>query len=275
MELITDASERRRESDHPGGAVRFMTFNIRFDTLADADAGNRWADRGSSVIETIRRFDPDIVGLQEALPGQLADLQETFVDYTIFGEPREAGDVGEYVPVLARRDRFEVEQHGDFWLSPTPEMRGSRGWDAGDPRHCTWVQVADRSSGQRAGVFNTHLDRWGALARLEASRLIVARAALTPDLPTVVMGDLNAPEDSEPLTTFRDAGLLDTFRQVHPDRADVQTAHHYTDLSGPSKIDFILCDSRWEVVSAEIIRAPAAGRLPSDHYPVVAVLRTA
>jgi endonuclease/exonuclease/phosphatase family metal-dependent hydrolase len=252
-----------------------MTFNIRFDTPADTDAGDRWEDRRSSVIETIRRFDPDIVGLQEALSIQLADLQEAFRDYTVVGEPREAGDLGEYVPILSRRDRFDVEQHGDFWLSPTPETRGSRGWDAGNPRHCTWVQFRDRSSGQRFAVFNTHLDRWGALARLEASRLIVARAALTPDLPTVVLGDLNAPEDSEPLATFRTAGLRDTFRQVHPDRADVQTVHHYTDLSGPNKIDFILCDPRWEVESAEIIRVPAASRLPSDHYPVAAVLRQA
>jgi endonuclease/exonuclease/phosphatase family metal-dependent hydrolase len=252
-----------------------MTFNIRFDTPADADAGNRWADRRTSVIETIRRFEPDIVGLQEALPGQLADLRREFVEHTIIGEPREAGNLGEYVPILSRGDRFEVEQHGDFWLSPTPETRGSRGWDAGDPRHCTWAQVRDRASGQRAAVFNVHLDRWGVLARIEASRLIVARSALTPDLPTVVMGDLNAPEDSEPVMAFREAGFVDTFRQVHPGRTDVQTVHHYTDLSGESKIDFILCDRRWEVVSAEIVREPAAGRLPSDHYPVVAVLRRA
>ncbi len=250
-----------------------MTFNIRFDTPADAEAGNGWADRRTSVIETIRRFDPDMVGLQEALPGQLVDLENPFADYILVGEPREAGDLGEYVPLLLRSERFALEQHGDFWLSPTPETPGSRGWDAGNPRHCTWAQIHDRSSGLRAAVFNTHLDRWGELARLEASRLIVARAALTPDLPTVVMGDLNEPEDSEPLATFRAAGFLDTFRQVHPDRTDVQTVHHYTDLSGPSKIDFILCDRRWEVVTAEIVREAAAGRLPSDHYPVVAVLR--
>jgi endonuclease/exonuclease/phosphatase family metal-dependent hydrolase len=252
-----------------------MTFNLRFDTPADADAGNRWADRRISVIETIRRFDPDVVGLQEALRPQLDDLAAAFPGHAVIGQPRETGALGEYVPILFRRDRFDAEQYGDFWLSPTPETSGSRGWDADNPRHCTWAQLHDRSSGLRAAIFNTHLDRWGVLARLEASRLIVARASLTPDLPTVVMGDLNAPESSEPLVTFRSAGLLDTFRQVDPDRTDVQTVHHYTDLSGPSKIDFILCDRRWEVVTAEIVREPAAGRLPSDHYPVVAVLRPA
>ena len=252
-----------------------MSFNIRFDTPADADAGNRWADRRGSVIETIQRFDPDVVGLQEVLRSQLDDLEAAFPDHGVIGEPRETGALGEYVPILFRRDRFEAEQHGDFWLSPTPETSGSRGWDAGNPRHCTWARLHDRSSGLRAAVFNTHLDRWGMLARVEASRLIVAKAALTPDLPTVVMGDLNAPEVSEPLATFRSAGLLDTFREVDPDRGDVQTIHHYTEFSGPKKIDFILCDRRWGVVTAEIIREPAEGRLPSDHYPVAAVLRPA
>jgi endonuclease/exonuclease/phosphatase family metal-dependent hydrolase len=268
MQQVTAASEPRltRERD----ALRFMTFNIRYDTPADGAAGNQWADRRASVIETIRRFDPDVVGLQEALRGQLDDLRDAFGGHTVIGEPRE--ELGEYVPILIRHDRFDLERHGNFWLSSTPETPGSRGWDAGNPRHCTWLQVRDRSSGRRAAIFNTHLDRWGAVARLEASRLIVARARLTPHLPTVVMGDLNASEGSEPLATFHESGLIDTFRQVHPDRTDVQTVHHYTDLSGQNKIDYILCNHQWKVVAAEIVRGPAAGRLPSDHYAVVAVL---
>jgi endonuclease/exonuclease/phosphatase family metal-dependent hydrolase len=48
--------------------------------------------------------------------------------------------------------------------------------------------------------------------------------------------------------------------------------HHYRDLSGPRRIDFIWCDAGWEVLDADIVREPAAGRLPSDHYPVTADL---
>src|SRR5688572_8712786 len=54
--------------------IRFMTFNLRFDTILDAEAGNRWANRAKSVFETLRREGPDIVGFQEALNSQLADL---------------------------------------------------------------------------------------------------------------------------------------------------------------------------------------------------------
>jgi endonuclease/exonuclease/phosphatase family metal-dependent hydrolase len=252
-----------------------MTFNLRFDNARDAEAGHGWVDRRDSAVETVRRFEPDVVGFQEALRSQLEDLVAAFPDYQAVGKPREAGAVGEYVPVLYDRRRFEAEDQGDFWLSPTPETEGSKGWDSDNPRHCTWVRLADRNDGVRFAVFNTHLDRWGSIARVEASRLIIGRLTLVADLPSVIMGDFNAEEDSEPLEAFRAAGLRDTFREVHGDATDVQTVHHYTDLSGSEKIDYILCDRRWEVTAAEIIREPAAGRLPSDHFPVVAELHPA
>ncbi len=252
-----------------------MSFNIRFDALIDAPAGNRWEHRAKSVIETVQRFSPDVVGFQEALRSQLDDLIEAFPDYQAVGRPREAGEVGEYVPLFFDRRRFDAEEAGDFWLSLTPESEGSRGWDADSPRHCTWMRVQDRKDGLRFAVFNTHLDRWGTLARLEAARLIVARVALASGLPLVVLGDFNADEGSEPLATLRAAGLRDTFRELHPLASDVQTVHHYTELSGSRKIDYIMCDRRWDVSAADIIREPAAGRLPSDHFPVVAELRPA
>jgi endonuclease/exonuclease/phosphatase family metal-dependent hydrolase len=250
-----------------------MSFNVRFDTLLDAPTGNRWEDRAESVIETVRRYGPDVIGFQEALRTQLDDLVAAFPDYRSVGKPRETGDVGEYVPIFIQHPRLEAEVYGDFWLSPTPETEGSLGWDAQNPRHCTWARLRDRDGGSRLAVFNTHLDRWGALARLEAARLIVARVALAALLPSVVLGDFNAEEDSEPLETLRASGYRDTFREIHPDAVDVQTVHHYTELSGSRKIDYIMCGLGWDVVDADIVREPAAGRLPSDHFPVVAELR--
>lgn len=259
-------------SDTNASVIRFMTFNLRFDTLLDEERGNRWKDRRKSVAETIQRYAPGVVGFQEVLRSQLTDLTDFLGGYRGVGKPREAGETGEYVPLFFDSQRFEADEYGDFWLSPTPETEGSRGWDADAPRHCTWTKLTDLGTGARFAVFNTHLDVLGTVARREAAKLIVTRIALAPDLPSVAMGDFNAEEDSEPLTVFAAAGFRDTFREIHPDADDVQTVHHYEDLSGPKKIDYILCDSRWEVVDAGIVREPAAGRLPSDHFPVVAEL---
>jgi endonuclease/exonuclease/phosphatase family metal-dependent hydrolase len=257
-------------SSATGGArsIRFMTFNIRFDTMVDAAAGNRWGARVESVVEVLHTARPDVVGFQEALKPQLADLTAALPDHRGVGKPRDVGDTAEYVPLFFDMRRFDLEEHGDFWLSSTPDVEGSRGWDTDVPRHCTWARLRERGSAARFAVFNTHLDVKGTLARLEAAKLIVGRIAIAPDLPSVVLGDFNATEDSGPLTTFRAAGFRDTFREIHPEAVDVQTVHHYTELSGPNKIDYIMCDRRWQVLSADIIRDAAAGRLPSDHFPL-------
>lgn len=252
--------------------IRFMTFNLRFDTVLDAAAGNRWADRRDSVFATLQREQPDVVGFQEALESQLEDLTANLLGYRGLGKPREVGETAEYVPLFFKTDRFDLNEHGDFWLSPTPDIPGSRGWDTDVPRHCTWARLESKRSRVSFAVFNTHLDVKGEVARLEASKVIVTEAAVAAELPTVVMGDFNAPEGSPPLETLRAAGFRDTFRVLHPDAEDVQTVHHYSHVPGSFKIDYVMCDERWDVCDAAIVREPAAGRLPSDHFPVVADL---
>lgn len=266
------SSGRSSGLEQASGPIRFMTFNIRFDTIKDAAAGNRWADRVDSVVETLRRSRPDVVGFQESLRTQLHDLTDALPGYHGVGKPRDVGPTAEYVPVFFDVRRFELEEYGDFWLSPTPEAEGSRGWDTDVPRHCTWVRLRERVSGMRFAAFNTHLDRWGVVARAEAAKVIVARVRAAADVPAVILGDLNAEEGSDPVATLRAAGFRDTFRELYPDEADVQTVHHYWDLSGSRKIDYVMCDGRWTVEGAEIVREPAAGRLPSDHFPVTADL---
>jgi endonuclease/exonuclease/phosphatase family metal-dependent hydrolase len=132
-------------------SIRFMTFNIRFDTILDAAGGNRWAARVESVMELLRRQRPDVVGFQEALKSQLVDLTAALPDHRGVGKPREVGDTAEYVPLFFDARRFELEDHGDFWLSPTPEIEGSRGWDTDVPRHCTWARLKERRSTVRFG----------------------------------------------------------------------------------------------------------------------------
>ena len=252
--------------------IRFMSFNIRFDTVIDEAAGNRWPDRFASVVATIRNTAPDVIGIQEALRGQVDDLTVALPDYRGLGKPREIGDTAEYVPLFFRTQRFEVLEHGDFWMSPTPEVEGSRGWDTDVPRHCTWAALRDHAARVELMVLNTHLDRWGEVARLESARLVAERIALTTGTPSVVLGDLNALEDSEPLVILKDSGLRDSFRDVYPTATNVQTIHHYRDLSGGRKIDYVLCDERWRTVAAGIVREHAMDRLPSDHFPVFADL---
>ena len=87
------------------------------------------------------------------------------------------------------------------------------------------------------------------------------------------MGDLNAGEDSEPLSVFLGLGYRSAFPMLHPE-TELGTFNGFRDPTGGRRIDHILLDSRIEPRRAEIVNDSVNGIWPSDHFPVVAVLST-
>ena len=87
--------------------------------------------------------------MTDLIPETVVDL-DALTDGTGFvavGGSREGDGTGEHAAVLCRTSRVEVREHGDFWLSPTPD-RPSTGWDAPTYRRlCTWVRLRDRADG--------------------------------------------------------------------------------------------------------------------------------
>ena len=76
--------------------------------------------------------EPDIMGFQEVLHNQLLDLSRLFGEgYGYVGVGRDDGnEAGEYSPVFWSKERFDLVRWKTVWLSPTPEVPGSKGWDA-------------------------------------------------------------------------------------------------------------------------------------------------
>ena len=104
-------------------------------------------------------------GLQEALKGQIDDLQALLPDYAWLGVGREDGmEQGEFAPIFYRRDRLDTLRWGTFWLSETPDIPGSRSWDAALERIATWTVLRDRQTSEEFLAVNTHFDHRGAEA---------------------------------------------------------------------------------------------------------------
>lgn len=281
--------EQRAMQRAPSIELELMTFNIRFDNPADGENG--WAKRRAMVVDVIRDRHADFVGLQEALHTQLVDIGPP-APYGQLGVGRSDGrEGGEFSAILYRRDRFDVDETGTFWLSPTPEVPGSVGWGNNVTRVCTWAELTERSSRRRFYVFNTHLDHESQSARALGAELIARRIATRPrpEEPVILMGDLNAGEDnavvrylsgkleraSEGASAAPALAMTDTFRAVHPDAVAVGTFNSWTgDTAGP-KIDYVFVApaARVDVLSAEIVHAAREGRYPSDHYPLTARVR--
>ncbi len=88
------------------------------------------------------------------------------------------------------------------------------------------------------------------------------------------MGDLNAGEQDPALATLLQVsvGLRDTFRAVHPDAAQAGTFHAWDGRTDGAKIDYILTTPDITVLDAAIVHDTVRGRLPSDHWPVTALV---
>jgi endonuclease/exonuclease/phosphatase family metal-dependent hydrolase len=56
----------------PRDPLTVMTFNIRYGTANDGE--NRWANRREFLYDVIRTENPDLLGLQEALDGQIQEI---------------------------------------------------------------------------------------------------------------------------------------------------------------------------------------------------------
>ena len=152
--------------------LQVMTFNIRLDV--SSDSLNSWPYRKAGAAQLISYYAPDLLGMQEVLPNQLADLKQALPQYTAIGVGRDDGKTaGEYCPVFFNIERFELLKHGDFSLSEQPETFGVKGWDAECNRVCTWALLKDKVNGGQVAYFNTHLDHIGTVARREGVRLVM------------------------------------------------------------------------------------------------------
>ncbi len=259
------------------GRTRAMSFNIRYGTAADGE--NAWEHRRFLVRLTIRDQSPDLIGLQEALAFQVDELDTAFRGYRSVGAGRDDGDrAGEMCAVLYRASRFELLEHGTFWLSETPDEPGSMGWDAACPRIATWVRLHDRFCLPDTFVFaSVHMDHVGETARREGARVVRERLAeVAGGMPLIVAGDFNAtggPGGSEPWDVLcADGSLRDTWLEAGGESGPEGdgTFHGFDGEPDTGRIDWILASPGWEVEAASIVRSSRRGRWPSDHYPVTA-----
>jgi endonuclease/exonuclease/phosphatase family metal-dependent hydrolase len=268
-----------RVASNTEGALVAVTANLRTSSAADGD--NAWPLRKAGALALLRELSPDVLGVQEALADQHDALAAVLPGYMAVGGGRDDGKrKGEFSSLFLRQARFELLDSGQFWLSPTPEVPGSMGWDAAYPRTCTWARVRDRGNGRELLVANTHFDHLGVLAREQSARLIVARllavagvrtpVAVAP--PILLLGDFNSDERSSAYRAILDAGLVDAYRSVHPQAgANELTFHDFKGLVLGRRIDFIFNSMDLHAVDAAIVRTPIApGRFPSDHYFVTA-----
>jgi len=256
-----------------------MTFNIRLNIAVDSL--NAWPYRKDKVASEILFHEVNLLGVQEALHIQMMDLKERLPKFKYVGGGRDDGkEKGEYSAIFYDTTRLQVIESKTFWLSQTPEVPGSKGWDAAITRIVTWAKFKDRKTGKIFFAFNTHFDHIGKEARRESAKLLLQKVAdIAGKTPAIITGDFNAVPSDEPIQVITDRNnplhLLNT--------ANLSSSPHYGPTGtfngwGPKErddlpIDYIFLKGSWKVKKHATISQSWGGRFASDHFAVLATLQ--
>ena len=251
--------------------IRVMTFNIRYDE--PRDGANAWPNRKELVAGMIRFHNADLVGVQEALKGQIDDLEKLLPEYSWLGVGRGDGkNGGEYSAIFYRKLRFKSLESSTFWLSETPNVPGA-GWDAALPRIVTWAKFRDLTTGKVFFHFNTHFDHRGVKARTESARLMLSRIGqMAAASPVVVTGDFNFTESADGYKLLTGKSALRDARYIsqHGHHGPTSTFNEFKALVPDKKIDYVFVKGNIRVVQHGVLSDTWDGRFPSDHLPVLA-----
>lgn len=246
-----------------------MTYNIKLDYPKKGK--NSWSNRQPFMVNQIKFYEPDVLGVQEAMPNQMKDLDSLLTDYSFIGVGRDDGkDEGEYSAIFYKKAKLKVLVSSTFWLSETPD-KVSMGWDAVCNRVCTYALFENQKTQQKFWVFNTHLDHVGKEARKNSAVLILdkIKSLNTENHPVLLTGDFNMEPDHQSINyirqTFKDSkeiaeidfGPEGTFNGFHFDQP-VTRRIDYIFVSGNVKVNkYAVLSDNWDL------------KYPSDHLPVL------
>lgn len=253
-----------------------MTFNIRLNT--SDDSLNAWPYRKDIAASQVKFFEIHVLGVQEALYDQMLDLQQRLPQYKYAGVGREDGNTkGEFSAIFYDTMRLQFLQGKTFWLSQTPGVAGSKGWDAALPRIVTWCLFEDKISRKKFYAFNTHFDHMGQVARAESAKLLLQKVKeIAGNMPVIITGDFNANSDDEPIKIIVDKTnpdhLTDTKEvSVTPHYGPDGTFNGFTNSETSDKaIDHIFIKNGFKILKHATISESWNGRFSSDHFPVYA-----
>lgn len=253
-----------------GQKLKLITYNIRLDIASDGE--NSWFNRKEYLCSQLAFYEPDVFGIQEALPNQVIDISTMLTKYNYVGIGRDGIGKGESSNLFFKKDRFKVLEQNTFWLSETPEII-SKGWDGALNRICTYVLLTDKKTKHTFWVFNTHLDHIGVLARTNSISLILSKISElnTKNYPVIFMGDFNSEPTEERIVNLKkimiDSQDVSEQKPLGPEGTFNGFKHNE---AVTKRIDYIFLskESNLKVKKYAILSDSKNLKYPSDHLPV-------
>lgn len=254
--------------------ISFISYNIKYATENDGE--NSWSHRKDHLTNQMKFYEPDVLGVQEALIGQLEHLKQNLNVYEYVGVGRNDGEEkGEFTAIFYNTHKFEALESNTFWLSETPD-EPSPGWDAAYPRICTYALLRNKDTKQEFWVFNTHFDHQGLEAREKSADLILSKIKEINEQqrPVILMGDLNSEPGSKPINRLKQE--LSDSREVAKNLVfGPEGTFNAFEFTKPvdRRIDYIFTSpENINILKYAVLSDSKQLKYPSDHLPVFVLL---
>lgn len=259
MEVVTSDRELK------DGEIRVMSCNLR--CINPTDLGKKsWFYRADLVMKNIQSEYPGIIGFQECTKYQYPYLCESLPEYDSVITYRDKSVNAEGCPVFYRKDLYTLVDKGSFWLSETPDEM-SKDWGAACYRICSYVILKENDSGKEFALFNTHLDHVSDKARINGIKVVLDKIEQFGGMPSILMGDLNAEEDSATYSSARES--FDDVKYLTEKTMTSATYQNWGKALDRDCIDYVMVSKNGFTVNEyKVVQTTYDGVYPSDHFPL-------
>ena len=167
LSLITFSTEKLIKNSQISTKFKVMSYNVRYnDDILRYNLDGSVKTRLPRIIKNIFKYNPDTIGFQEVTTHRWYPYLKNYLspNYTSVGLGRESDFSGEAAPIFINTETLELIDNGTKWLSPTPDIPGSKFDDTfshptdGLPRVLTFAIVKNKNNNVTYMHINTHLD---------------------------------------------------------------------------------------------------------------------
>lgn len=231
-------------------------------------------ERRERIDTVIKKFMPDLIGLQESDGKWIPYIREELSDdyYFLTFTPDVPGLEHEARDILVKKSEFDIvefQQHAYTFFSDDKLAKEYDGTVANATRILISVLVERKSDGQQILFVNTHFTAKSDVVRNQQSVLSVEMINdyISGGIPILWTGDFNAPTTTPEIQNIINSGYEPTCNY-----GEHETTYHgwnYDD-NFYSEIDFIFVrDNSVIVKDYEVFNEMVNGDYASDHHPVI------
>lgn len=253
-----------------------MSFNTMCDFCHKVDA-DVFSTRRNYVQSIVEEYQADIIALQEVRSGeQVKYLTQNLKNYQLLYT--DSALISYADPAIAiNKSKFEVLDHGQFWLGPK-SGDFSLGWKFALPRQALWVKLKALADAKTFIFISSHFDN--RIENLLGAAKMVQDFISKQNLPVLFAGDTNLVPEYQGYKILMGENLANAFDQKESfaikgeAKKDEDLCYYRKGDEFPAcRVDHVLFTKAhdWKVKewAIDTKKFGPQDRFPSDHRAVI------